>query len=252
VTYIENWDSGLPGAFWDSNLQWDVSVGPSPGDVDPYLRLITSEHRDKPKFTAMVAALVQPLADLQVLLAGMPGLYDLDACVGQQEDTTGQWIGITRDVTVPLTYPFFSWSVSGLGWGQADWISSVDATQLVTLSDAAYRTLLYAKVAANQWDGTVPGAYAVYATVFSGTGTGVLIQDYGDMHMALALTGPVPDAVTLSLFVNGYLDLKPAGVRIDAYYAPAEADVPYFGWGTEGSGLAGWGVGYWGTRYAGS
>ena len=252
MSYIENWDSGQPNAFWDSGLQWDVNVGPSPGDVQPYLDLITSEHIDQPDFTTMVAAVLQPLCDSQVLVAGIPSLYDIDLAVGSQEDAVGEWVGVTRNISVPLTGVFFSWATPGLGWSEGNWIVDIDATELVVLPDAQYRTLLYARVAANQWDGTIPGAYEVWDTLFVGTGTGILIQDYDDMHMAQALTGPVPDAVTLALFQGGYLDLKPAGVLIDNYFTPPEPGVPYFGYGVENANIAGWGVGYWGVQHAGN
>ena len=252
MSYIGDWDSGEPGAFWDTGLQWDVNVGPAPGDIGPYLRLVTSEHRDKPKFITTLAALIQPLADLQVLLAGVPGLYDVDVAAGVQEDAVGQWVGVGRDITIPLTGVFFSWDVDGLGWGQGNWTTGVDVTELVVLPDDQYRTLLYARIVANQWDGTIPGAYAIWNEIFDGTGTGILIQDQDDMRMTLALTGPVPDAVTTALFTGGYLDVRPAGVMIDYYWTPAAPGVPYFGWGVESSGISGWGVGYWGVRHAGA
>ncbi len=67
------------------------------------------------------------------------------------------------------------------------------------------------------------------------------------MHIIFALTGPVPSAVTKALFIGGYLDLKPAGVRIDRYYTPAVPNAPYFGWGVNNSGIGGWAVGAWGV-----
>jgi hypothetical protein len=70
--------------------------------------------------------------------------------------------------------------------------------------------------------------------------------------MALALTGPVPDAVTLALFTGGYLDIKPAGVRINDYFTPVVPNTPYFGYGVENSNISGWGVGYWGNRFSGA
>ena len=251
MVYVETWDSLQPNALWDSGLDWDTNVGPSPGDVQPYIRLVTSEHIDKPLFISMLEAVFQPFADLQVVLESIPALYDLDTAVGSQEDTVGQWIGVSRNIAVPLTGVFFSWNVTGLGWGEGSWTPNLEATELVVLSDSQFRTLLYATAAANQWDGTIPGAYEIWNALFAGTGVGILIQDYGNMHMALALTGPVPDAVTLALFINGYLNLKPAGVRIDSYYTPFLPDVPYFGWGVENPNISGWSVGYWGNRFPG-
>lgn len=249
---ISTWDSGLPGANWDSGLSWDVNLGPSNGSIAAWLALVTSEHASKPNYMAMLSATLQPIADTIAVLQAIPAAYDVDTAVGSQLDEDGNWVGIGRNIATPLTGVFFSWATAGLGWGQANWTPGLNVTQLTSLPDAQYRTLLYAKIAANHWDGTIPGAYSVFDTVFQGTGFGVLIQDLQGMHMAFALTGPVPDAVTQALFTNGYFNLKPAGVRIDKYYLPPVSNVPYFGFGVENSFIAGWGVGYWGATAPGN
>jgi Protein of unknown function (DUF2612) len=249
---ISTWDSGLPLADWDSGLQWDINTGPSLGTVAGWLALVTSEHASKPNYMAMLAATFQPLADNIAILESIPGAFDLDTAVGSQLDTDGQWIGIGRNINTPLSGVFFSWDVAGLGWGEGNWTPGINTTQLITLPDAQYRNLLYAKVAANHWDGSIPGAYKVFNLAFQGTGFGVLIQDLQGMHMSFALTGPVPDAVTQALFTSGYFNLKPAGVHIDKYYLPPVSNVPYFGFGVENDNIAGWGVGYWGVTAPGS
>lgn len=251
MTFIDRFDTGEPGAQYDVGLQWDVNVGPNPGNVQPYLDLITSEHNQRPKFMAMVQAVMQAYADIIAVMMTIPALFDLDDAVGVQLDVIGEWVGVTRNVKVPITGVFFSWDVVGLGWAEGSWADSSSPSELVVLPDAAYRTLLRARIAANHWDGTIPGVYEVWDTMFAGTGFGILIQDEGHMHMIMALTGPVPDAVTLALFEGGYLNLKPAGVRISKYYTPAIPSTPYFGWGVENSSISGWGVGAWGVTSAG-
>lgn len=247
MTFIDSWDSGQPNAFWDVGLDWDTNVGPNPGDTARWLALITNEHNQRPNYMAMVSAVLQPFADTLAVVAGIPLLYDVDVALGTQLDTDGQWVGETRFITVPLTDVFFSWDVAGLGWAEGNWTSSLTATQLVILPDAQFRTLIFAAIAANHWDGTIPSAYDIWNTIFAGTGVGILIQDLPGMHMILALTGPVPDAVTKALFTGGYLNLVPAGVQVDHYYTPFLPDVPYFGWGVENANISGWGVGYWGV-----
>lgn len=250
--FIGNWDSGQPLAQWDVGLSWDINVGPSLGSVASWLALVTSEHASKPKYMQMLEATLQPLADTIAILNTVPAAYDIDLAVGVQLDRVGEWVGISRNITTALAGVFFSWGTPGLGWSEANWTSNINATQLVVLPDAQYRTLLYAKIAANHWNGNIPGAYSVFDIVFQGTGYGVLIQDLQNMHMAYALTGPVPDAVTKALFVNGYFDLRPAGVRIDKYYIPPAPNVPYFAWGVaNGPFMAGWGIGYWGESVPG-
>jgi hypothetical protein len=246
MSFVDSWDQ--PGATWDSGLQWDVNVGPSPGDVTPYLNLVTSEHRDKPKFMAMLGGTFQPLADVQVLAAGLAALFDLDVAVGAQLDVVGQWVGQSRNLTVPLTGVYFTFDTAGVGFDEGTWYGPFDPVSgIVSLPDDAYRTLLRATIAANHWDGTIDGAYAAWNILFAGTGFGILIQDLGSMHMLFALIGPTPDAVTLALLKSGYLSLKPAGVKVDAYYSPSVPDQPYFGFGAENANIAGFDTGAWGV-----
>jgi hypothetical protein len=203
---------------------------------------------------ATLSAVIAPLVNSGLTLESFPAIYDLDLAVGQQEDTTGLWVGVTRDITTPLTGVYFSLDVAGLGLDQGSLQGPLDPTSgVLVLPDADYRTLLYANVAANSWDGTIPGAYKVWNQVFAGTGTGLLIQDHGDMTMTLALTGVIPSALTIALFEGGYLQLKPAGVGIRNYITPFAPSVPpYFGLDAETSAVSGLDVGGFGVEAAGS
>lgn len=245
---VDSWDSNQFGAQWDTGLQWDVNVGLAVGNVTSYLGLVTSEHNQRPRFMSMLTGILQPYADNIVVLASMSALFDIDVAVGQQLDIVGQWIGATRNVTVPLTDVYFSLDDPLLGFDRGTWFNSFNPVNgIVHLSDEAYRTLLRARVANNQWDGTIPGAYKIWDTVFAGTDTGILIQDLENSHMIMALVGTVPDAVTLALFRGGYLNIKPAGVKIDAYVTPSVANTPYFGFDSNGSGISGFDIGAFGV-----
>lgn len=253
MVVVGNWDSGLAGANWDSGLQWDVNNGPNVGDITKYLSLVTSQHNDKPKFMALVAMLVQPVADISALLERMPDLFDLDKAIGDQLDIVGEWVGITRNISIPLPNVYFSLGVAGLGLNEGTLKAAFDPTTgLLRLPDDAYRTLLRARIAMNHWDGTIPDAYKAWDALFAGTGFGILIIDGGDMSMIYALTGPVPDAVTLALLTGGYLSLKPAGVHINSYITPSVPHAPYFGIGIENGAIAGLGTGTFGITSVGT
>lgn len=217
-------------------------------DVSKYQALVTSEHSDKPKFMALVTGVAQFFVDLQNLMASMPGLFDLDVAVGQQLDVVGQWVGVSRQLEIPLTGVFFSFGVEGLGFGQGTWLGPFDPTdQLTSLGDDAYRQLIRAKIMANSWDGTIPGAYAAYEKLLAGTGAKVIIFDNCDMSIAIGIMGD-PDPVTLSLITSGILPLKPGTVRINAYYEPSVPDTPFFGFGVQNDTIAGFGAGCWPTE----
>ena len=195
----------------------------------------------------MLSALLEPVVGATALMSTMPSLFDLDNAVGAQLDVVGDWIGVKRFLKTPLTGVYFAFDTDGVGFDQGTWSSEFQPTdQFVKLGDEQYRTLLRARIANNQWDGTIPGAYAAWDAAFVGTGYGILIQDFGNMHMLFALTGVVPDAVTLALFTGGYLNVKPAGVSIDTFMTPTVPDAPYFGFDIEASGISGFDDGAWG------
>jgi hypothetical protein len=235
-------------------------------DVSQYLAKITSEHASKPKFMAAVAASLQPLVDAQNVALSLQTLFDLDTAVGDQLDKTGELIGLTRYITEPLAQNWFSWGTAGAGWGQADWYLVQPfvrpPTQVVRLDDVHYRILLKARVAANVWDGTIPGAYRAWEIAFAPEGFQILIQNvepkrvpwftWGDasagwgeaawyngiqaivsdnMHIILALVGPPLDALTKALFTGGYLGMKAAGVKVDFYAVQTIPGKPMFAWG---------------------
>lgn len=215
------------------------------GDVTPYTGLITSEHADKPNFSAVVAAVCQGHADNIALLQSLPQAFDIDSAIGVQLDAVGQWVGVSRYVASPLSGVYFALDTPGVGFDQGIWWAPGEPTSGVTaLPDDIYRLLLKARIIANQWDGTIPGAYAAWNALFAGQGLQILIQDNGDMTMTLALTGATNNPTFRALFSGGYLDLRPAGVEIDGYLYPS-ADAPIFGFDVENSSIAGFDVGAW-------
>ena len=233
--------------------------------VEDYTRLITSEYEDQPLYVQTVALRVQPYVDMMNLLEGMPALFDLDTAVGDQLDKTGQWIGLTRYLDVPFTGVYFSWDDPTVGWDQGVWFTTNSTTfGVAALDDDHYRILLKARVVANQWDGTIPGAYEAWNTLFEPEGYQILIQDglpagvpyftwddstlgwdrsewitddpapvNGDMDVIIGLIAPTyvqaVDAITRALLTGSYLDPVSAGVEVKAYALQSVIGRPMFG-----------------------
>lgn len=212
--------------------------------VADYLALVTSAFQGKPNFTGVITANVGVPAQVQSLLTQMIPLFDLDVAVGQQLDVIGLWVGITRNVAIPSTGVYFSWdgTDSTLGWDFGSWAPPLAPTTITTLPDDAYRTLIRAKIAANQWDGTTDGAYTIWEAVFPETT--ILIQDNQDMTYDLAVVGGIIDSLTLALLTGGYIPLKPEGVLVAAYYVSVDTN-PAFAWDVESTLLGGWDEGSW-------
>jgi len=212
-------------------------------DVTDYTDLITSEHQDKPNFIALVEGLAAPYVQVINLLQSLTTLFDVQFAVGQQLDVIGQWVGISRNVAIPITGVYFTWDgLYTVGFDYGSWQPSDLPTSITSLPDDAYRILIQAKIAANGWDGTTEGAYKIWSSVFSQFT--ILIQDYQNMTYALAIVGGIVDSLTLALLTGGYLPLRPEGVRIVEYFVPVDSN-PLFAWDTENSYLGGWNSASW-------
>jgi len=210
-----------------------------------YLNLITSEH-NLPSFEAAVTALVGGPADQINLLASMPGLYDLDVAVGTQLDAVGKWIGVGRQVAVPLVGVYFSLDTAGVGFDAGSWFGPGDSTTgLVNLDDVAYRLLLRSQVAANHWDGSMASLLDLLTSIFVGTGSLVFIVDNQDMSMTVGVAGVIPPATQKAMLTNGLLIPKPEGVHVN-YSITSVPGAPLFGFDIETATISGFDVGAFG------
>lgn len=214
---------------------------------NPYLDRITSQHRQRPNFVGMVDAVTRPAVDLQALFEQLRRAFDLPDAVGIQLDHVGVWVGRQRYLSTPLEGVYFAWDEAGVGWGEGSWRGMYDPESgLVALPDDTYRLLLAAKVAANNWDGTRDGAYDIWEAAFAESGLIILLQDNQDMSIVVGVAGAPLSAILEQLLVQGYIPLKPAGVRI-SYYAvtTGDGDGSLFAWDCETTALNGWDVGAW-------
>lgn len=214
---------------------------------EEYLALITSEHFDKTKFVGTVGIGAASYADVQSLLNSLPEKFDIDVATGVHLDIIGKWVGIARTVKTPITGVYFEWDgLANVGWESGIWQAEYDPVSgLTLLPDDAYRRLLKAKIAANSWDGTIPSAYEIWQSIY--VNSQLIIQDNQDMSISISITGEPLSSVDKALLIDGYIPLKPAGVRINYYMVPG-ATGPMFAWDLDTDNLQGWDVGSWGIE----
>lgn len=214
-------------------------------EIQDYLNLITSAWSKKPKFTAMISLDVSVQVQVQKLLQSMIPIFDLSfPPVGDQLDIIGEWVGVSRNVNIPISGVYFTWDGTDptVGWDFGSWQPSSLPTTITTLPDDAYLTLIRAKIASNAWDGTTNGAYRIWDAVFPQFT--ILIQDNMNMTYALGITGGIVDSLTLALITGGYIPLRPEGVLITEYFVSTDTG-PAFAWDVESATIKGWDEGSW-------
>lgn len=214
--------------------------------VTDYQNLVTSEYTDQPNFMAMIAFLAAIPVQVQKLMDQMTEtIFNLDTPpVGDQLDIIGEWVGISRLVTVPVTGVYFTWddTTPFTGWDYGVWQPSTQPTSITSLPDDVYLTLIRATIAANNWDGTTTGAYLIWDQVFPQYR--ILIQDNCNMTYDFGIVGGIIDSLTLALILGGYIQLRPEGVRVDKYFVAVDTN-PAFCWDIENANGQGWNQGSW-------
>lgn len=139
-----------------------------------YTQLITSQHADKPRFTALVQAVAGGIGAISDTILSLPHAFDLDLAAGAQLDVIGLWVGQPRDVAGVPTTEFFGFedniaaeifgeqgfpSIGGRFFEEGEQFQST-----VVLADPEYRLLLKSKIVRNQSDGTA--ADLIQALIF--------------------------------------------------------------------------------------
>ena len=168
-----------------------------------------------PKLNALLYVLLKKFDDVSQCMVQLDTAIDLDSAVGAQLDQLGTTVGASRTV----------------GFQPSGGLSPV-------LTDEAYRILIKAKIAQNQWDGTIDSLYGIWQTLFPG-GT-IVIEDNQNMTANIVLTGTFT-SILQDLISNGYIVPRPEGVL----YTYQFTTLPAFGFGSSPGFIAGFGEGHW-------
>ncbi len=150
---------------------------PAQNTITPYLDLVTWQHQ-KPKYLETIVQTIRGHAQGIELLVNLYELFGIDTAVGVQLDMVGQWVGVTRYIETSIENIFFSWDDYKVGWEQGVWWSPyLPTSEFFRLDDEHYRFLLRARIVSNHWDGTIPGAYEAWNTLFGPEDYHIIIQD---------------------------------------------------------------------------
>ena len=174
--------------------------------IDTYLDNITSQHRDKPKFIAWLSKNLTIIDGTYIVLKAMDNNFDIDNAIGVQLDALGSTIGRKRTLTFQPLNEFSP-----------------------ILDDETYRLVLKAKIAMNNWDGTIPSMYTIWNDIFGNdTDLDLQLEDNQDMSFNAYITGYV-DQIQQDLIQHGYIVPKPEGVKVNYIGRSKPVFQPYIG-----------------------
>jgi len=188
--------------------------------LDELLALITSEHANKPTFVSVLSAVLQPFVDGQNLIDSVPALYDVDVAVGQQLDVVGQWVGIARELSVPIPSVYFSFDIEHIGFDEGVWWQPGDPFEgVISLDDGTYRSVILAKIKSNQSDGTLASLNGIVEAVLSlSPGCVGFVRDNMDMSIDIFVVGTPPSTLILALLAQGIVPIRPGAVKLNGVW----------------------------------
>jgi len=130
-------------------------------------------------------------------------------------DRIGRVVNVSRTVQIPLgTQDFFGFNEANdptfVGFGQAPFSSGGTLTSNTTLVDSDYRTLIYAKMAANICDGSIKSINGILLTLFPNRGN-CYVTDGENMTMTYTFTFALTPIELAIVQESGVLP-KPVGV----------------------------------------
>ena len=201
---------------------------------DYYAGLLLSEYKLLPRAKATIEIYVkQALGDM--LASQLDPAFTLETAVGPQLDILGKYIGLSRNIGLPVPEPFYEFSdytgVVGSPNGFTDYLNPAinagviwdnylfQGTENTALSDAAYLFMLQMQIVLNSNDGTLASIMAFLQEFFPGQ---VLLLDNGNMSVTYYLGSniPVPPAV-----LQPYLPV-PMGVSVNFLNLDSVTGIP--------------------------
>ncbi|MFJ0260956.1 DUF2612 domain-containing protein [Acinetobacter baumannii] len=132
-------------------------------DASKYVALLTSQHRDKPKFRKTVEALIYPLIGCLECLNSLSSKFDLETATGDQLQIIADWVGAPNSIpnAVPVPYFGFQGQPGSLTWREIDdpsvesgyWRESgMSGYTALEMSQQLFKKVIKAKILLNKSD----------------------------------------------------------------------------------------------------
>ncbi|MDH0030304.1 MULTISPECIES: DUF2612 domain-containing protein [unclassified Acinetobacter] len=191
--------------------------------IDKYIGLLTSQHREKPKFEATIRASIEPILNNKDSIASLPSYFDLESATGDQLITIAKWVGAPTAIpdAIPMPYFGFEGQPEALPYGETDdpeiggfWRESgVSGNAAKTIDTTLLRRVIRAQIYKNQCNCTFFDAFQILSLVLDESFT---INDSGEMWISMGFDESMSIA---NRQLAKMMIPKPAGVefRFDEY-----------------------------------
>ena len=217
-------------------------------NLDYYKRLVTSEYRHSPRFTAMVQKLLSYGLDIDNSINNMLLAFEVDNASTAQLDILGQIVGVGRqlkfepsaaaigEVICPLPAEMASGEVYPIIYTSTP--DKLESTPMLTgyppaemgegnlLDDEVFRLMIKARIIQNTWKGTIGELYDLW-DAFMGANKKLSIEDLQDMSYNIVLQGDYTQ-LEEELIIHAYVIPKPEGVRINVLTFVSTDGLPLF------------------------
>lgn len=209
------------GAGPGQNAIGSFAIGISPvGDVPAFdvWTTIISQYANSPVMDALINSFNAAM-DLTALL---DSFYDVMVNVqtahGYGLDVIGRIVVVSRTIPLPGSVNYFGFQEPGgwTGFGQGGFFSGGGISTNYVLADADYRRLIFAKMAGNISDGSIPSVNAILLALFPNRGL-CYVADNRDMSSTYTFSFPLNPVEQAIVQLSGVLP-SPAGVIVNVVH----------------------------------
>ena len=168
---------------------------------EAYLNLITSQHRDKTRYTSIVAAFLRHTDDIFSAGIYLDDEFDLEIARGKQEDTLGMFVGEDRTL---------------------DFIPQSGESPV--LDNESYRVLLKSRIIKNLWKGGIEDLQDSWEELFNDR---IKIRDNQDMTIDILVKDPFDNRLNEAI-ARGKVFPKPQSVLVTYVFERELEDTLYY------------------------
>lgn len=180
---------------------------------------IQAQFANSPSLGTIIEGFNQAIDPSALIDDWYENVWNPQTATGWGLDVWGRIVGVSRVLQVSTTDYFgFSQGVPGAQtFGSGVFYNGGAVTSNYILSDDDFRRLIFAKAAANIWDGTIPSLNAILMSLFADRGL-CYVSDNENMTMTFVFEFS-PSPVDVSIIASGILP-RPSGVGTTYIFTP--------------------------------